>query len=184
MIRLVTIFYIFCIFSACSERGVSSKISDNSTQTRNDSLSTILKKTFYETDTVLLIGHTGRLYKPPGQNDTLPPIPLLVINGKLNTQIIKKQKLLAKGEIDTLLAILSKPVSEDEGATNCVFDPHHSIVIIKNGRISYMDMCLSCHQFDVSQNFPSLPYFDFAKWDNLDSFFTKIGVRYYQYKNQ
>ena len=174
-------FFIILFFAACSNPS-DQKTYRNSLELKNDSLTVILKEVLYNADTVLLIGHTGRKYKPPGQNDTLPSIPSLVINEKLNAEIIKKQKVLKKAEIDTLFSILTRLVTENEGGAHCEFDPHHSIVIVKNSKISYMDMCLKCHQFELSQGFPPLPFFDFTKWDQLDTFFTKTGARYYQYK--
>ncbi|MBK7375591.1 MAG: hypothetical protein IPJ02_08555 [Chitinophagaceae bacterium] len=83
-------------------------------------------------------------------------------------------------DLDTLITILIKPAAE-ENKTMCVFDPHHTIFLIKNGITSYIDFCFTCMQFESSNDLGSLVFFDEDKWFALERFFKQMGVRYEQY---
>lgn len=141
----------------------------------------MIRNHFLDADTVLLVGHLGLLGDFPKPDDTLP---LIVTSGKLNYPIIKKQKISTKTEIDTLLSILSKPDGEYLGLAKCGWNPHHSIVLIKNGHYSYIDMCFSCQQFGTSDDLKYFHHFSGEKWNELEDFFKDNGVRYNQYQKK
>jgi hypothetical protein len=136
-----------------------------------------------DTDTVLIVGHVGRMYKDPGQNDTLPPVPNILFNGHPNFSIIKKQKTITGPELDTLISILTRPIIDTTPLTKCFFDPHHTIFLIKKGKTSFIDVCFKCQQSESSTDVNSLISFDDTKWSDLEKFFTQKGVRYEQQYN-
>ena len=182
--------FTFAILLSCNQpiNDISSKPQDSlSAYSLSDSqkeANKILKDIFLSADTILLVGHLGIQYNPPGQNNPSPTAPPILINGKRNTSIVKKQKIITKSEIDSLVTILLRPISEDEGVSNCIFDPHHTIFILKDGAVSYIDMCFTCQQLETSQDLTSLPFFDNNKWTELERFFEKHNTRYHQYKGQ
>jgi len=139
-----------------------------------------LRTQLIEADTILIVGHLGRMYNAPGHNDTLPPIPAILVNGKPNFSIIQKQKIITGLELDALIKILTKPVTGIEESAVCEFDPHHTIFTIKNGKTSFIDLCFQCQQFEASDNLKSLIALDNDKWSELDTFFRQQGVRFEQ----
>ncbi|MFZ1307268.1 MAG: hypothetical protein WAR80_15590 [Ferruginibacter sp.] len=172
-------FIIVCllfIFGCTTQKSSDNKNSSTTLDVSKDSLRIKL----IEADTVLIVGHLGRMFKEPGHNDSLPPIPSILINGRPNLSIIKKQTVITGLDLDTLINILTKPVTEITGPAMCIFDPHHTIFIIKNGETSFIDVCFNCEQFEASDNLKSFIDFNTNKWSELDTFFIQKGVRFYQ----
>ncbi|MFT3911496.1 MAG: hypothetical protein QM737_18880 [Ferruginibacter sp.] len=179
-----TFFCVLIILSACnSQKPADKNIPKNSLQLKIDTSFSSLKSRFNFADSILLVGHLGIQYNKPGHNNPPPPRPLILLEGKLNSAIIKKQVKISKPEVDTLMNILFRSVAGEQKMTNCDFDPHHAILFFKNGVISYIDLCFMCQQFDNSDDLGAIPVFDDVKWIQLENLYKKLGVRYYQYKN-
>jgi hypothetical protein len=125
-------------------------------------------------DTILLVSHTGNSF------DTVKGeiLPTLLVNGEINKKIIHEQNVLPNDSISTLVQILSMPTNEDDysGAHCC--DPHHAIFIIKNGQISYIDLCFHCFCVFTSKDLELIKGYNEPKWEALLSFFKKLGFEY------
>ncbi|WP_462249462.1 hypothetical protein [Ferruginibacter sp.] len=167
---------ILFILSCTSQNYTSNKNSSKTQHTSKDSLRIRL----VEADTILIVGHLGRMFKRPGYNDTLPPIPSILFNGKPNLAIIKKQKIITGLDLDTLIRILTRPVTDTTDLMKCIFDPHHTIFLIKNGVTSFIDVCFKCVEFESSDNLKSFIGFDDNKWEELEVFFNQKGVSFEQ----
>ncbi|WP_018341434.1 hypothetical protein [Cytophaga aurantiaca] len=138
-----------------------------------------LVKKIKAADTVLLISHkatAGEYYKD--STGKISPPPELIIANKLNGSIVIESKVLAGVERQTLSRILTQPLqSKNTAMANC-FIPHHAILLIKDGKISYIDVCFRCHRFKESKDLENIEDFDNHKWNELKSFFVELGFEY------
>lgn len=138
-----------------------------------------LVKKMKTADTVLLISHkatAGVLYKDSTGKVSSPPE--LLIGGKLNDSIVTERKVLTSVEIQTLSRILTQPLQSKNIYVAKCFIPHHSVILIKGGIISYIDICFTCNGYIWSKDLQSLGSFDNYKWRALESFFLKQGFTY------
>ena len=170
------------VFSACNSRKESSN--SNALEIppiNNDSTSKglVFRNKFFNADTVSLIEHWSIGYKEENGKTSVAPS-TVIIKGE-PTHIIRIKQLMSKAELDTLVNILARPIIEDEGRSMCLFDPHYSIIVTKNGLSSYVTMCFHCGQFEASPDLQSLLQFDHKKWKALKSFFKTEGFDFKNY---
>ena len=100
----------------------------------------------------------------------------IVANGKPNYAIILKSYKLDQISIDSLATILTKEVDGNSNQMAC-FDPHHTVYIFKNGKLSYLDICLSCHRFSRSKDIETADHqLTDETWLELESFFANRGI--------
>lgn len=134
---------------------------------------------FKKADTILLVSHeaTAGVGIIDSSGKRLP-LPGLIVQGKPNYNIIKEQKIIKDAELDTLIQILSRPFEDSIIHISKCFIPHHAIFIIKNGRVSYVDICFGCRGFVTSKDLSKMYAFDDRKWAELESFFIKLGFKY------
>ena len=111
------------------------------------------------------------------------PYPKYLKNGKINLAIIKQRKVISKIEIVELSQILKNEIVEETNLIKCDW-PHHSILIYKNGTLSYIDLCFDCMHINTSKDI-NLSEADFTenKWEKLKLFFKKHGLSYELPKN-
>jgi len=166
-------------FSACNSRKNSNntEAADNLT-IKNNSISkdSLLKRKFLEADTILLVNHMSIGYTDENAN-TSSSASKVFITGE-PTGVLKSRQIISKSELDSLVTILVKPITEDPVRSMCIFDPRYSIMIIKNGISSYITVCFNCQQFETSPDLLSLLQFDQEKWMTLKSFFKAKGFNF------
>jgi len=121
-------------------------------------------------DTVWLVSHSN-LPKLQGTD-------FLLRNGRLNSAILRQQKMLDVFLRDSLFMILTAVIEFDRVEEALCFDPHQAIVWSKNGKLSYIDCCFHCLRFMASSNLPKLQgkNFGYRKWAMLKNFFEKQGT--------
>jgi hypothetical protein len=85
---------------------------------------------------------------------------------------------LVKYEINSLAAILTAhnydKTIEDIGC----FEPHHGILIFKNGNCSFFDICFGCRHFVTSTDVSLSDEISRNSWTMLESFFRSKGLTY------
>jgi hypothetical protein len=100
-------------------------------------------------DSVFLISHVitleGPKQPPPKMDDSVPTVftPHLLINGSLNNSVVVKKHILMQQERRQLAGILNSRFDKISIIKDC-YEPHHSVIIVKNGKTSYMDICFQC----------------------------------------
>jgi len=136
---------------------------------------------FQNADSVLIVSHEPtdgiQLYdEQTGKSSK--PAPLLIEN-RLNQQIIKESFRVTGSQLDTLASILARPKADRKIKTGRCFIPHHAIVVYDRKNISYADICFSCRRI-ISSGEMSLfeGDFDDQKWKELLAFYQNYGVKY------
>jgi hypothetical protein len=130
-------------------------------------------------DSVLLVSHedtAGFIENPDG---TASPTAPLILNGKVNTSIIKERTVLDKKKLTKLSNLLTAKMTKfSEQAAGC-FRPHHSIVLIEKGKYSYIELCFQCERLKSS---PDIDFSDSElnerKWNKLKQFFLENHFKY------
>lgn len=105
----------------------------------------------------------------------------IVENGKPNKSIIKERIKLDQKAIKELLLVLNNQKDKDSSAQpHSCFEPHHAVLIYKNGNCSYLDICFGCLVYAVSEDIIVGENFMIAEedWKNLELFFKNRGVKY------
>ncbi len=139
------------------------------------------KKQLKNADTILLISHkmiegsTDQVFDRTGNIVILPK---LVVNEHLNTAVIIEQKVISDKAVDSLLDILTLHFPDGPNQQGGCFVSRQSIIIIKNSKVSYIDICFHCHSYETSEDLKELFYIDFNQWDLLVSFFRRQGFTY------
>ena len=138
-----------------------------------------LSKKMKAADTVLVISHvatTGVMNEDETGKFISPPE--LIIGDKLNDSIVIERSIITGAQLDVLIRILTQPLQSKNIYVAKRFIPHHAIILIKNGKVSYIDICFACHGYVWSKDLESLGSFDNYKWNALESFFLKQGFKY------
>jgi hypothetical protein len=104
--------------------------------------------------------------------------PTYLKNGKINPAIIKQRNVISKIEANELSQILMYEIVEGTNQIKCNW-PHHSILVYKKNKLSYLDICFDCKRINTSSDI-NLSESDFTenKWEKLKLFFKKIGLNY------
>jgi hypothetical protein len=138
-------------------------------------------------DTVLLISHSSISDSSNIVVDSFGrevKLTNLLINDKLNRQAIIESKILSTVEIDSLSNILTYPSkSINMVILSGCFIPHHSIIIIKNNKISFIDLSFYCLNFNSSNDIRELEIEE-DKWENLYNLFKNFGFKYEMVKGE
>jgi hypothetical protein len=130
-------------------------------------------------DTVLLVSHevtAGIVIRDSAGKHI--PLPKLLSGGKPNYLIFKEQRLISGAQLDTFIRIFARPFRSRTIEMAKCFMPHHAVLIIKNGKTSYVDICFGCQRFETSNDMQQLYAFDNRKWTELYDFFVKLGFKY------
>jgi hypothetical protein len=147
-----------------------------------------------EADSVVLISHNltrgfGPIIKPDYEKGTKkvdlktwnklhPPLPLFLINGKVNRKIfLEKSNLKDSGKNILIKILLRKKISREVKVMMCDM-PRHSIIIYKNYKQSYIDICFGCMRIHTSIDIQfSETDMDDEKWEDLQKFFMVNGIK-------
>ncbi len=140
-----------------------------------------VKEAILNADTVLLVSHNLTEQKivedkPGGGVRKSPPI---VLRGRPNKKIIHETVLLNSGLKNQLISILTQPNNDGEMKAMQCFLPHHSILLIKGGKTSFIEICFACQNLVTSNeigtsdiNYPKI------MWKQLETFFKSQGIKY------
>jgi len=134
-----------------------------------------------QADSVFLISHemtwpsTNVIIDSLGNELKLPH---LIIRGKLNRAVVVEKKILSPAEVSALSDILT-PIYEPtiRVVMSRCYDPHHSIIIIKKNKTSFIDLCFHCAAFEESKDIKGLEIRE-DKWEKLYNFFKDRGFKY------
>lgn len=137
----------------------------------------VLKSKLLHADTVLMVSHeaTAGIKLVNEETGKEVPLPKLTIHNKPNYKIIDQSKIISGKSLDSLIEILMMPVPNKSVPIGNCFMPHHAILIIKNGKTSFFDICFGCLQYITTGDIKFNELFDEQKWDKLEDFFAKEG---------
>ncbi len=123
-------------------------------------------------DSIFILERQGKAKDDDPMADGKP----IVANGRLNETLIIHLINVKEKSRDTLINILSRIVREPTGITKCGGNnPHFSILLKTQQRYSYIDMCFSCLQIEISKDLSGVVYDD-RKWQEIETFFSKRGL--------
>jgi len=132
--------------------------------------------TFMAADSVVIVSHT--LTYTPVHNDG-DYSPRLIENGKLNQKIIKQRLKLNKKDIDLLARTLITPLKLGETfERGKCFMPHHGILIYKQDKCSFFDICFGCKHFVTSDDIKLSDSLRIITWQKLKAFFKSRKLDY------
>lgn len=135
-------------------------------------------------DTVVLVSHETPAQMQMARREPGTPPPeygsQLLLNGRPNPRIIKEQRGITGPALDTLINILTKAYADDAPGFSLCFAPHHTIFLIKDGVVSFIDLCFHCLNFGASADLGPLQGKNFSrrKWADLRQYFISQGFRY------
>ena len=102
----------------------------------------------------------------------------LVDKNKPNYKIIKESIRLKRNDIDSIATILIT-VNKDTIIKDIqCFIPHHGILIFKNRKCSYFDICFGCRHFVTSKDLKLSDELSDKTWNKLESFFRNRNLNY------
>jgi hypothetical protein len=105
----------------------------------------------------------------------------ILVNGKPNREIIKESKILNDSSKQKLLTLINTQTPKDSISyrPSC-FNPHHSILIYKNGKCSFLDICFGCMGFSSSGDFHFSNFIlsTDIDWENLKNYFKEHKMFY------
>jgi hypothetical protein len=153
-----------------------------------------VKQKILEADSVVLISHIlTREFAPKIKRDyekgtkkvnykkwnsLYPPAPSFLINGKINRKIFVETISLTNSEKNSLINILVKRTTSREIKMIQCDVPRHSIIIYKNNKQSYIDICFGCKRINTSNDIAfSVINMDDEKWEDLQGFFIANGIK-------
>ncbi|QIL39757.1 hypothetical protein G7074_11065 [Pedobacter sp. HDW13] len=133
-------------------------------------------QTFTAADSVIIVSHTLTYTQKISEDDYSPR---LIENGKLNQKIIKQTLKLDKKDIDLLASILIMPlkIGETFESGRC-FMPHHGILIYKQDKCSFFDICFDCKHFVTSNDIKLSDSLRIITWQKLKAFFKSRKLDY------
>ena len=136
-----------------------------------------LEKILLNADTVLIVSHDNTGITVTDDETGKDITPKLFINGKLNYAILHTQRIIKDSMRKKLLKILLlKNKSYKIVMTKC-YMPQHAILIIKNHKVSFIDICFGCLKYEVSDDLRLfMRPFDINKWNELYQFFIQNGM--------
>lgn len=143
---------------------------------QEDSSLFLISQKLREADTILLASHTGIILDRVNSRIIEPEI---MIGNKINQQILHEKKSITGNDVDTLISILLIPKPAiDSLQAKCGFDPHHAIFMIKDGKVSFIDLCFHCCGIAVSNDLKHPGPFSEQKWMRLIALFRKLQLNY------
>ncbi len=170
----ILIILLFSIVGCNKKKNINQTVSNRIVAHNIDSIN-MIKKKFLESDTILLIRHTGRIETGVNPQNENPPI---MINERINNSIIKTKYVAKRKDVDILLESIFDSTNEYI-PKKCGFNPHHAIVLIKAKKISFINICFACEEFETSKDLIWIRNFSFKNWKNLETLFTSKKLKKY-----
>jgi hypothetical protein len=134
-------------------------------------------------DSVLLISHASTSLKP--RYEMSPTQYRLILNGKVNQNIIIERKIIKGKSLQYLSKLLNASFKDNSIEKGRCFNPRNTIFIFKGKKISFIDICFECREIESSKDI-KIPENDFdnATWEKLEHFFKENGFVYGFENNQ
>ena len=136
-------------------------------------------------DSVLIISHlitkeyAVRVEDLPGEGQKYIEPPAFLNGRVVNDSIVKQKRLLSNTERQELSAILGLSINKTRFSATTCFYPRHSILIYRQGDMSYIDICFSCRAVVSSVDIEiSRANFIEKKWTLLEQFFKAKRLTY------
>ncbi len=82
------------------------------------------------------------------------------------------------GLVDSLINILDRPFKDSIISLKGCYIPRQTVFIFKGNKLSYIDICFHCRNFETSKDLLSLYACDDRKWEELENFFIRQGLTY------
>ena len=131
----------------------------------------VLQK-FKQADSIVLISHISIWDRLNVPHDSLKGDQCgLLCNGSLNESILLERKQLTFEQQKLLLKVISQPITAPPVDGGC-FDPHHAILLYKNGNLSYIHICFSCGSSYASKDLSAT----FFYYNPLKKVFKTVGL--------
>jgi hypothetical protein len=128
-------------------------------------------------DSVLLISHASTSLKP--RSEMSPNEYRLILNGKTNQDIIIERKIIKGKPLQYLSKLISSPFTDRTIEKGACFNPRNTIFIYKGKKISFIDICFECKEFESSKDIRITENdFNNAIWEKLEYFFKEHGFTY------
>lgn len=127
-------------------------------------------------DSVFIISHddtNGWFDNPDG---SITPLQSLILDGKINRNIVHEIKVVSSGPLKELSKILTSTAT-DVNASSC-FSPHHSVVMYKNGDCAYIAFCFQCQRVRAHGVDFAISDMDDLKWKRLRDFLKNNGLSF------
>ncbi len=135
------------------------------------------KHIFSNSDSVFISSHDDlRFSKGPGKDAGDHKI---AVDGKHNKEIVREIVKLDRISRDSLSDILRTPNPDSLIEDIKCFEPHHSILIYRNGECSYFDICFGCKHFITSKDIEfEDDYLSNDTWRLLELFFRNRNINF------
>jgi len=153
--------------------------------TQNDSYGQIktntVKQAILSADTVLLVSHdlTNQRIVEDNVGGGVRKSPPIVLRQRPNKKIIRETVLLNHQLRLQVVKILTQPNNDGEIKLMSCFLPHHSILLIKNGKTSSIEICFACQQLVASKGVGlSDIHYPKIMWTQLENLFLSLGIKY------
>ncbi len=154
-------FFVLCIIFCCL-----------SCKAQSETIKTKLEKA----DSIVIVSHIAipELIK----KDEKPEERHLVLNNKLNEKLILNRLPIKGTDKKTLISILSQPFQDTLIEEGKCFIPRNAILIYKNHKISYIEICFTCKEIEISTDIiMENKDFDNLTWKKLEEFFIKLSLK-------
>lgn len=130
-------------------------------------------------DTVLIVSH-NLTYGDVIQEGSEPiPPPLIVENERPNSKIIHETVILTDSLRNRLIKILTESNKSGRIEMAGCFMPHHAVLLTKNGKTSFIEICFGCRRIFASDDIGTddIQYAQ-KMWVDLERFFSANGIHY------
>jgi hypothetical protein len=139
-----------------------------------------VKVSILSADTVLIVSHdltySEIIDRKTGKKAMSPPV---VVNQRSNIDIIHEKVILSDSLKNQLIRILTKPNGNTKYDMARCFLPHHSILLMKSGKTSYIEICFDCKRLDASKTIETSDiHYSKEMWTELKDFFIRSGIKY------
>ena len=153
--------------------------------TQNNSFGQIksntVKQAILSADTVFFVSHnlTNQRIVEDKVGGGIRKSPPIVLRQRPNKKIIHETVLLNDSLRLQVIKILTQPNNEGEINSMKCFLPHHSILLIKNGKTSAIEICFACQQLEASKGIGiSDIHYPKVMWTELENLFLSLGIKY------
>lgn len=133
-----------------------------------------LRNILLKSDSVILVAHNPPSLEP--RDKMRPEDYRLIVNNGINFKNITKYKKLTRSEAAYLSHLVTRPFKDSIIEKGRCFIPRHTIFFIRRNKVSYIDLCFQCQEFESSKDV-KIPEedFDSSVWKQLEDFFIKKG---------
>ncbi len=146
-----------------------------------------LRQKILSADSIILISHnlTGEflpkevesINSNTQQKSVRADSPTLLIDGRLNREIVSELVLLNETDKQTLIKILFGNPHQTQWTPLTCDEPRHSIIIYTGNTVSFVDFCFTCKRVHISDDIDLKKIFiDDHKWKLMENFFKSKGV--------